>query len=275
MFEWKWMLWSLKKVYEKRNYGALLKKFESLNIDLSQQYTENGEMTPFKWYKLNNQHCFQTLFTVKMLNKYLSGNVLNLVDIGDSAGTHLKKIGMLMAGEHGGGGEINGVSVNLDPVAVEKIRQNGGRAILCRAEEYEPETRIDCYLSYEMVEHLHNPALFWHRLAKADRGDYMVVTVPYLRESRVALHYSWAGRENITAEQEHIFELKPLDWEKMALHAGWKLVDKEIYLQYPENIPFLSRWLGKIWRQEDYEGFLGLMLKRDTTVADRYLAWEE
>lgn len=106
MFEWKWMLWSLKKVYEKRNYGALLKKFESLNIDLSQQYTENGEMTPFKWYKLNNQHCFQTLFTVKMLNKYLSGNVLNLVDIGDSAGTHLKKIGMLMAGEHGGGGKL-------------------------------------------------------------------------------------------------------------------------------------------------------------------------
>jgi hypothetical protein len=158
---------------------------------------------------------------------------------------------------------------------VDKINKNGGRAILCRAEDYEPDVRIDCYLSYEMMEHLHNPALFLHRLAKADKGDYMIVTVPYLSESRVGLRNSLAGKENITAENEHIFELNPLDWEKIALHAGWRVIEKEIYLQYPENIPFLSRWLRKIWKQEDFEGFLGLMLKRDTTVTDRYLSWEE
>ena len=270
-----WMLWSLKKVYRKNNYESVIKEFESLDIDLSRQYTENGRMNPYRWYKLNNQHCFQTLFTARMLRKYINGKVLNLVDIGDSAGTHLKKIGLLMAGEAGGGVQINGVSVNLDPVAVDKINRNGGNAILCRAEEYEPETKVDCYLSYEMVEHLHNPALFWHRLAKANKGEYMVVTVPYLRKSRVALHYSWGGGKDITAEQEHIFELCPLDWEKIALHGGWRLLEKEIYLQYPENIPLLSRWLRRIWRKKDYEGFLGLMLKRDTTVADRYLAWEE
>ena len=103
----------------------------------------------------------------------------------------------------------------------------------------------------------------------------MIVTVPYLSESRVGLRNSLAGKENITAENEHIFELNPLDWEKIALHAGWRVIEKEIYLQYPENIPFLSRWLRKIWKQEDFEGFLGLMLKRDTTVTDRYLSWEE
>lgn len=273
MFERKLMLWSLKNVYQKRNYETLVKEFEGLDIDLSQQYTQNTEMTPYRWYNLNNQHCFQTIFTVKMMHKYLNSNILNVVDIGDSAGTHLKKISMLM--DKGGGRKINGISVNLDPIAVDKINKNGGRAILCRAEDYEPDVRIDCYLSYEMMEHLHNPALFLHRLAKADKGDYMIVTVPYLSESRVGLRNSLAGKENITAENEHIFELNPLDWEKIALHAGWRVIEKEIYLQYPENIPFLSRWLRKIWKQEDFEGFLGLMLKRDTTVTDRYLSWEE
>ena len=57
---------------------------------------------------------------------------INVVDIGDSAGTHLKKISMLM--DKGGGRKINGISVNLDPIAVDKINKNGGRAILCRAE---------------------------------------------------------------------------------------------------------------------------------------------
>ena len=274
MYERKWMIWSLKNVYKRNNYETVLKEFESLKIDLSQQYTENPKMNSYLWYKLNNQHCFQTLFTVRMLNKYIKKEMISLVDIGDSAGTPLKKIGRWMAGERGGV-KIAGMSVNLDPVAVDKINRNGGRAILCRAEEYEPKTRIDCYLSYEMMEHLHNPALFLHRLAKSDKGDYMLFTVPYVKESRVGLYASWGGRENITAEQEHIFELNPVDWEKIALHAGWRLVDKEIYLQYPENIPLLSRWLRKIWKKEDYEGFLGLMLRRDTTVADRYLAWEE
>ena len=101
-----WMLWSLKKVYRKNNYESVIKEFESLDIDLSRQYTENGRMNPYRWYKLNNQHCFQTLFTARMLRKYINGKVLNLVDIGDSAGTHLKKIGLLMAGETGGGGKL-------------------------------------------------------------------------------------------------------------------------------------------------------------------------
>ena len=96
MFERKLMLWSLKNVYQKRNYETLVKEFEGLDIDLSQQYTQNTEMTPYRWYNLNNQHCFQTTFTVKMMHKYLNSNILNVVDIGDSAGTHLKKISMLM-----------------------------------------------------------------------------------------------------------------------------------------------------------------------------------
>ena len=44
MYERKWMIWSLKNVYKRNNYETVLKEFESLKIDLSQQYTENPKM---------------------------------------------------------------------------------------------------------------------------------------------------------------------------------------------------------------------------------------
>lgn len=146
---------------------------------------------------------------------------------------------------------------------------------MCRAEEYNPGN-VDFYLSYEMVEHLHNPALFLHRLATADKAKHMVITVPYLRQSRVALHNSMnKSRKSITAEQEHIFELSPEDWKKLCVHAGWKVAESEIYFQYPVNMPIISNICRRIWKKYDYEGFLGLALRRDMSVSKRYLDWED
>ncbi len=126
-----------------------------------------------------------------------------------------------------------------------------------------------------MVEHLHNPALFFHHLAKADNGDYMVITVPYVRNSRVALRSSLSGQKNIHAEGEHIFELSPADWKKLILHSGWRTLEEEIYFQYPTGIPVISPILRKIWQRYDFEGFLGLVMKRDMSVANEYLDWED
>ena len=62
----------------------------------------------------------------------VDGGGLTLVDIGDSSGQHGEYIRALApAGKVG-----RFVSVNLDPVAVEKVRARGGDAILCRAEEH-------------------------------------------------------------------------------------------------------------------------------------------
>ena len=135
-------------------------------------------------------------------------------------------------------------------------------------------SRVDMYLSYEMVEHLHNPALFFHHLAQADKGDYMVITVPYVTQSRVALYNSMNGAKQITAEQEHIFELSPEDWKKLILHAGWRTLEERIYFQYPQGIPGVSYILRKLWKRFDYEGFIGFVLKRDMSVANEYLDWE-
>lgn len=264
----------------KNGYDKLESKFSKLDIDLAKQYTENSEMTEFRNLKLKNQQTFQTLFATEMVEKYIqnrdnlnkSGGVLQIVDIGDSAGTHIKKIRTLLEDK---GISIETMSVNLDPVAVEKIKANGENAILCRAEDYTPEGRVDLYLTFEMMEHLHNPALFLHHLAKADKGDHLLITVPYVANSRVALNNSMHGTGDIHAEAEHVFELSPADWMKLAVHSGWEVLEQRIYYQYPTSIPLYSALCKKLWSRYDFEGFLGLMLKKNMTVADRYLDWED
>lgn len=250
--------------------------FNDLNIDLAKQYTEKAQHTPFRDIKIKNQQAFQVDFTKKAIEKYILSTgkeELHVVDIGDSAGTHIKKLRKLMV--HDNRPTLHAVSVNLDPVAVDKIVRGGGTAVCCRAEDYVPEnSRVDMYLSYEMVEHLHNPALFFYHLAKADKGDYMVITVPYVTQSRVALYNSMNGAKHITAEQEHIFELSPADWKKLILHAGWRTLQECIYFQYPQGIPGVSYILRKLWNRFDYEGFIGFVLKRDMSVANEYLDWE-
>ncbi len=267
--------WCLKRVEQQYGFAKYKKAFTKINKDLSQQYTQRVRVTKLYELKLRNQHCFQALFSAKAIRKFLNTGGIKeckVVDIGDSAGNHLKYLNYLMGKDI----KIDGLSINLDEDAVNKINAAGGRAILCRAEEYTPEYDIDFYLSYEMMEHLHNPALFLHKLAKANKGKYMIVTVPYLAQSRVGLHRSSdKSRLPITAEQEHIFELSPEDWKKLCMHSGWKVLWSEIYFQYPTNIPVVSHVCRKIWKKHDFEGFLGMVMKRDMSVSNRYKDWEE
>lgn len=263
----------LKKVEKSNGYHKYKKAFSMINQNLEKQYTQHIKMTPLYELKLRNQHCFQALFTEKTIRQLYHGGVCHVVDIGDSAGNHLKYLKYLF--ERDQVIKVDGLSVNLDKKAVDKINTSGGKAVLCRAEEYIPKRRVDFYLSYEMMEHLHNPALFLYRLAKANQGDYLIVTVPYVAQSRVGLHRSTDGTKNpITAEQEHIFELSPGDWTKLCRHAGWRVLWSETYFQYPVQIPVISNLCRAIWRKYDFEGFLGLVLKRDMTVANRYKDWE-
>lgn len=268
------MEWSLKKVRRQHGWDETINEMKRLHPDLSKQYTEDISITNYYDLKIRNQHCFQVKFSVKAILENFDKNKaeLNVVDIGDSAGTHLEYISNIIQG----GALVHGTSVNLDENAVNKINSDGGHAVLCRAEEYNPEKGLDFFLSYQMVEHLHNPALFFHRLAKANTATMMIITVPYVKNSRVALRYSLNGGVNdITAEQEHIFELSPNDWKKLLLHSGWQVIDSEIYYQYPRKIPFVSPICSYVWKKNDFEGFLGLVLKRDMAIADRYRDWED
>ncbi|MEK7846841.1 MAG: methyltransferase domain-containing protein, partial [Nitrospinota bacterium] len=194
-------------------------------------------------------------------------------DIGDSAGTHMLYLKELTKGKF----EIDTISVNLDPRAIKKIEARGLKAVLCRAEELDlGEKKVDLFTSFEMVEHLHNPAIFFRRIAKKSPCNRMVITVPYLKDSRVGLHHIRNKNGKIIfAEDEHIFELSPEDWVLLLLHSGWRVVHSEIYYQYPRRMPIMSQVFSWYWRNTDYEGFWGAILEKDTTLSDYYQDWED
>jgi hypothetical protein len=62
--------------------------------------------------------------------------------------------------------------------------------------------------------------------------------------------------------------LSPTDWKLLFQHAGWQVVNEAIYRQYP----FWSVWLllKPLWKKLDFEGFYGVLLKRDRTWAELY-----
>ena len=148
-----------------------------------------------------------------------------------------------------------------------------------RAEEIQPEDlkgrEVDLFTSFQMVEHLHDPAIFFRRLSKKSECNKILITVPYRRRSRVAIHYVRnKQKEKMYAEDVHIFELSPGDWEVLFSHAGWRIKKSEIYYQYPRSIPVFSNLLRWYWANNDYEGFWGVLLEKDTTYSDLYMDWE-
>jgi 2-polyprenyl-3-methyl-5-hydroxy-6-metoxy-1,4-benzoquinol methylase len=244
--------------------------------DISKQESrENQNFNAYRELKRRTLQAFQCKLMIKALEGFASDK-LTVVDIGDSAGTHMLYLKELTKDKF----NVETISINLDPRAIEKIRARGLNAILKRAEDIKPEEikggRIDLFTSFEMVEHLHNPAIFFRRIAKNSSCRTMLITVPYLRQSRVGL-YSVRSmlKEIIYAEDEHIFELNPEDWTLLFLHSGWKVTFSKIYYQYPTRWPFLSSFLRWFWKTSDFEGFWGAILEKETTFSDLYKDWEE
>lgn len=249
-------------------YGSLVKRLREIVPDISNQ--EESERETFNDYcelKRRLLQSFQCNMMLKALEN-LQKSTITVVDIGDSAGTHMLYLKELTKSKF----NIDTISVNLDPRAIKKIEARGLKAILCRAEELDlGEKKIDLFTSFQMVEHLHDPAIFFRRLAKKSHCNKIVMTVPYLKESRVGLHHIRNMRDKIIfAEDEHIFELSPEDWTLLLLHSGWKVVYSDIYYQYPRRIPVASQVFSWYWRNTDFEGFWGAILEKDTTLSDYY-----
>lgn len=254
-----------------QHLDILAAQLEQIVPDLSQQDT-NSDFRDSYWHlKMRIQHAFQCEMMLNAI-RYLNKDKITIVDIGDSAGTHMMYIRELARHFC----EVKTISVNLDPVAVQKIKARGLNAIQCRAEEVEKfiHDPVDLFTSFQMVEHLHNPALFFHRLAKNVSCNFFLVSVPFLRQSRVGLHSIRNNfKTKIFAEMEHIFELSPEDWSLLFLHSGWRVHQQQTYFQYRPGL-IGSQPMRKFWIKNDYEGFWGALLSRDTEIADRYQDWE-
>lgn len=250
---------------------ALVEKLRKIVPDISKQES-SGTFNDYWKYKRRGLQAFQCSLMLKALDKTSSGRI-TVVDIGDSAGTHMLYLKELLKGRF----NIDTVSVNLDPRAIKKIQERGLKAMLCRAEDLDlGGSKVDLFTSFQMVEHLHDPAIFFRHLAKKSKGDRMAITVPYLRRSRVGLHNLRSNRDKkIYAEDEHIFELSPEDWRLLMLHSGWRVTHSEIYYQYPRHWPLISWAMARYWNFTDYEGFWGAILEKDTSASDRYQDWSE
>lgn len=264
---------SLKLALFENRYGKLVKKLREIVPDISNQ--ESSEKDTFNDYWELKRRILQAFQCTMMLKSLEPGPPVNLtvVDIGDSAGTHMLYLKELTKNKF----DIDTISVNLDPRAIEKINARGLKAILCRAEDLDlGDKNIDLFTSFQMVEHLHNPAIFFYRLAKKSSCNKIIITVPYQKNSRVGLHHLRNKTNKIIyAEDEHIFELSPEDWSLLILHSGWRVIYSKIYYQYPRMLPIVSPLLSWYWRKTDFEGFWGAILEKNTTLVDHYQDWDD
>ncbi len=266
--------WSIRRAFSGNGFNALVQKLRDIVPDISNQESSEKEIFNDFWdLKRRALQSFQCKLMLKALN-FLSPGRIAVADIGDSAGTHMLYLRRLAGDEY----DIDSLSVNLDPRAIKKIEARGLKAAHCRAEDLGLRgERFDMIVSFQMVEHLHNPAVFFRRLAKMSVCNKLVITVPYVKSSRMGLRYVRMdnSREDVFAEDVHVFELNPEDWSLLILHSGWRVIYKKIYYQYPRNWPVISRVLRLYWRMVDYEGFWGVILEKDTAFSECYQDWED
>lgn len=261
---------SLRAALREQGLSDLYERLARSGPDIRHQYTMHEVATEYAETKVRAQHAFQMFMADKALQRVRrpSGQPLTVVDIGDSAGTHIQYLQALHPTL-----QLRCLSVNLDPQAVAKIQAKGMEAVCMRAEELS-KAGIDAnlFLSFETVEHLMDPIRFLRDLSHVSHCEALVLTVPYVAQSRLGLHHIRAARrEAVAPENTHIFELSPGDWRLAFQHAGWAVAYDRIYLQYPRRGPL--RLLKPWWKRVDFEGFWGAVLMRDATWSHLYQGW--
>lgn len=265
---------SLQTANRKRGESDLRKKLICLVPDITHQYSTFiiQSQNHYLVEKVRCQHAFQMSLTMKgigMISK-VGGDPIHIVDIGDSAGTHMLYLEGLArdAGLH-----IETMSINLDPEAIKKIESKGLNSIQCRAEElHRRGVHPDLFLSYEMLEHLFDPVGFLHTIAEKSTCEYFLITVPYVYRSRIGLHQIRTGHSGpIYAENTHIFELCPEDWDLLFAFSGWEVLLQDRYTQYP--VKGLLHLTKALWRKFDFDGFYGVVLKKNLEKSKQYQDW--
>jgi 2-polyprenyl-3-methyl-5-hydroxy-6-metoxy-1,4-benzoquinol methylase len=265
---------SIDAAIREQGLADLVERLRAVLPDVSDQYTAGFDRREYERFwerKMRGLHAFQIGCVLDALD-VLGGGGKVLADIGDSSGNHAIYLKALAAS-----GRVDRVvSVNLDPVAIDKVRAKGGDAVLCRAEEMDLEgISPDLFMSFEMVEHLTDPLRFLHRLATRGKAEHLLFTVPFRRRSRFG---GIEVRESLdrlparlTPEMVHIFELSPEDWRLLAYLAGFETVWTRLYRQYPVRGPL--RLMQPLWERVDHEGFAAFFCRRDLSLASRYDGW--
>ena len=256
----------------------LKEKLKDIVPTLTDQYTTKDIKINDKFSneKLRSLHAFQVNFLLDGMSYIVETNKerkkqLNIIDVGDSSGNHAKYLNSLQNITD----NLNLLSIDIDPVSVEKIKSKGLKAVCCRAEEIgelDIGFKPDLMYSLQMLEHLTDPARFLYNLSKNNVCEYFAMTVPYVKNSRVGLKHLRKGMaKKVSPEECHIFELNPQDWKLLSNFSGWEVINSKVYLQYPKFHPLY--FTKPVWMYYDFEGFMGIMLKRKYELANNYSGW--
>ena len=263
---------SLKAAAREQKLLPNIEKIERIVSNYSQQYN-HGIIEGKYWnYKVRAHHAFQLqmcLNAINLFKKNFSKKKVKIIDIGDSSGTHVNYLKNVINDI-----EIETLSINLDPLAIKKIQKNGHEAIQARAEDIEKyDIDKDIFISFQTLEHLNSPIDFLKSISDSSSCKYFVITVPYLKDSRVALEYirNQTNENKVHTENVHVFEFNPNDWKLIFKHSGWEILEEKIYYQYPKYSPF--RILKNAWREFDFEGFYGVILKRNDKWKSKFSDW--
>lgn len=256
---------SLEAAAAEQGLTELVAKLKAQAADLDKHYTVHRIDTEYLRTKVLALQAFQMQFTLPELDPAPG----TIVDIGDSSGTHIGYLKALRPGLR-----TRFVSVNLDPQAVERIKSKGIEAVLSRAEEIgslgiEP----DVVLLFETLEHLPDPFNFLHRLGTRTSCRRLILSVPYVRQSRLGLHHLRAKlAKPVTAETVHLLELSPQDLRLLFAHTGWRVAREKVFLQYPRLSPLAAT--RPLWARWDFEGFYAAVLEPDLSWASLYSSWQ-
>ncbi|MDD5173452.1 MAG: hypothetical protein PHV48_01320 [Candidatus Omnitrophica bacterium] len=258
---------SIRCALKEQGLEKMASRLEEIIPDISKQYSLFEVKGSYLNAKVRGMHAFQMSLIDKVIRNFNDSIVI--VDIGDSAGTHMQYI----RGLYSKGLKIRSLSVNLDEKAVVKIRSKGLEAICAKAENLENyNINPDIFLCFETLEHLMDPCKFLNSLSSNTKVKYLIATVPYLANSRIGLHHiRQCDRRDVYAENTHIFELSPDDWKLLIRHSGWRVENEQVYLQYPMR--GLWRATRSLWRKNDFEGFYGFVLSRDSDWSSKYKDW--
>jgi len=261
---------SILAAIREQNLLPVYRQLTEIVPDITHQYTFPVVDSEYLKTHVRGLHSFQIALVNEAL-KFVDSpreRTITIVDIGDSAGTHLQYIKGLHKDRN-----IRSVSINVDSEAVRRIMEKGLEAVCARAEDIASlSVKADMFLSFEMLEHLMNPCGFLHSLSEIS-CDVFIVTVPYLPRSRVGLYHIRSNQKShVTPEDVHVFELSPEDWRLIFRHSGWAVETDKIYLLYPRRSPFCF-WLKRYWQRLSFEGYYGAILRPDKTWSGLYSGW--
>jgi 2-polyprenyl-3-methyl-5-hydroxy-6-metoxy-1,4-benzoquinol methylase len=257
---------SIVSAVKEQGLSGLVSELEKYVPDITDQYSTFKIDNNYLRKKVRGVHAFQVSLINKVVNRMEKPFI---VDIGDSAGTHIQYIKAM----HPENTEIRFLSINLDQEAVNKIEQKGLKAIAVRAEELiKHDIKPDIFLCFELLEHMMDPPHFLYDLSQKTNAKYLILTVPYLKVSRIGLYHIRRNLDKkVYAENTHIYELNPEDWKLLVKHSGWDVVHEQIYLQYPRFKPL--RITKILWKKLDFQGFYGLILERNNEWSSKYMDW--